>query len=90
MRIESGHIDMKNAAQIAAAGVAAIRQGDTSFDLSAVVSCDSSAVAVILAWLREGRARNVALELSGLPAGLVSLAAVYGVTPLLNLGDAGN
>jgi phospholipid transport system transporter-binding protein len=90
MRVDSASIDMKNAAQIAAAGVAAIRDGDTAFDLSAVRSCDSSAIAVILAWRREAQARNVALEITNLPAGLSSLATVYGVAPLLNLGGAGD
>jgi phospholipid transport system transporter-binding protein len=90
MRVDSDRIDMKNAAQIAADGIAAIRDGDAAFDLSAVRSCDSSAIAVILAWQREAQARNVALEINDLPAGLVSLATVYGVAPLLNLDGARN
>lgn len=90
MRIEATEIDMSNAAQIAAAGVAAIGAGDAKFDLSAVRSCDSSAVAAVLAWQREAQVRGVALELSGLPAGLVSLASVYGVASLLNIEGAGD
>jgi phospholipid transport system transporter-binding protein len=89
MRVESTDIGMKNAAQIAAAGIEAIRGGDTAFDLSAVRSCDSSAVAVVLAWQREAQARGAQLQLSGLPAGLASLATVYGVAPLLDLEEAG-
>jgi len=90
VRIEANEIDMSNAAQIAAEGVAAIRAGDAAFDLSAVRSCDSSAVAAVLAWQREAQARGVALELAGLPAGLVSLAGVYGVASLLMLEGAGD
>ena len=89
MRIEGTDIGMNNAAQIAAAGIEAIRGGDLTFDLSAVRTCDSSAVAVVLAWQREAQARGARLQLSGLPAGLASLATVYGVAPLLDLGDAG-
>jgi phospholipid transport system transporter-binding protein len=89
MRVESTDIGMQNAAQIAAAGIEAIRGGDTAFDLSAVRSCDSSAVAVVLAWQREAQARGAQLQLSGLPAGLASLATVYGVAPLLDLEEAG-
>jgi len=89
MRIEGTDIGMNNAAQIAAAGIEAIRGGDLTFDLSAVRTCDSSAVAVVLAWQRAAQARGARLQLSGLPAGLASLATVYGVAPLLDLGDAG-
>ena len=89
MRIEGTDIGMSNAAQIAAAGIEAIRGGDATFDLSAVRTCDSSAVAVVLAWQREAQARGARLQLSGLPAGLASLATVYGVAPLLDLGDTG-
>ncbi len=89
MRIDSTDIGMHNAAQIAAAGIEAIRGGDTAFDLSAVLTCDSSAVAVVLAWQREAQARGAQLQLSGLPAGLASLATVYGVAPLLDLDEPG-
>jgi phospholipid transport system transporter-binding protein len=85
MRIESADIGMNNAAEVAAAGIEAIGRGDAAFDLSAVRTCDSSAVAVVLAWQREAQARGLELQLSGLPAGLVSLATVYGVEPLLRL-----
>ena len=87
MRIEAADIGMHNAAQISVAGIEAIRGGDAAFDLSAVRSCDSSAVAVVLSWLREAQARGTPLQLSGLPAGLVSLADVYGVAPLLDLEE---
>ena len=90
MRIDSTDIGMNNAAQIAAAGMEAIRSGDAVFDLSAVRTCDSSAVAVVLAWQREAQARGAQLELSGLPASLASLATVYGVAPLLDIEEAGN
>jgi phospholipid transport system transporter-binding protein len=89
MRVDSTDIGMNNAAQIASAGIEAIRGGDADFDLSAVLTCDSSAVAVVLAWQREAQARCARLRLSGLPAGLASLATVYGVAPLLDLGEAG-
>jgi phospholipid transport system transporter-binding protein len=86
MRLDTTELDMKNAAQVATAGIDAIRAGDSVFDLSAVRTCDSSAVATVLAWQREAEARGVQLQLSGLPAGLISLAKVYGVAPLMNLG----
>jgi phospholipid transport system transporter-binding protein len=87
MRVDTTDIGMNNAAAIAAAGIEAIRGGDTVFDLSAVRTCDSSAVAVVLAWQREAQARGGQLQLSGLPPALLSLATVYGVAPLLNIAE---
>ena len=87
MKVVAPDIGMANAGEIAAAGVEAIRAGDAAFDLSDVRSCDSSAVAVVLAWRREAAAHGLTLQLTGLPPGLASLASVYGVAPLLGLGD---
>ena len=83
MRLDTTDIGMNSAAAIAAAGIEAIRGGDTAFDLSSVRTCDSSAVAVVLEWQRAAKARGLALKVSGAPAGLVSLATVYGVEELL-------
>jgi phospholipid transport system transporter-binding protein len=83
MRIEAVEIGMANAAQVVETGRAAIERGDAEFDLSGVSRCDSSAVAVLLEWRRAAGARGLALRVSGSPAGLVSLATVYGVESLL-------
>jgi len=88
MRVDSSNLGMSNAAAIATAGIEAVRGGDTVFDLSAVRTCDSSAVAVVLAWQREAQARGVQIRLAGLPPDLLSLATVYGVEPLLGLPPA--
>jgi phospholipid transport system transporter-binding protein len=83
VRIDAGEIGMANAATVAALGRAAIEQGDAQFDLSAVTRCDSSAVAVLLEWQRAAQERGLALSVIAPPAGLVSLATVYGVDDLL-------
>ena len=83
MRIEAREIAMSDAAELAAAGRAAIAEGDAEFDLSAVARCDSSAVAVLLDWQREAAARGVELQVTGVPAAVTSLAEVYGVSALL-------
>lgn len=64
-------------------GLAAIRGGQTVFDLATVKTADSSAVAVLLAWQRAARKSGVALSYVNLPASLKSLAALYGVDALL-------
>jgi phospholipid transport system transporter-binding protein len=83
VKIASTDIGMANAAEIAEAGIEAIRSGDTTIDLSAVLTCDSSAVAAVLAWQREAARAGAKLQLIGLPSSLLSLAAVYGVDSLL-------
>jgi phospholipid transport system transporter-binding protein len=64
-------------------GLAAIKAGQTVFDLAAVKQADSSAVAVLLAWHRAARKAGTALSFINLPAGLISLAALYGVDAFL-------
>lgn len=54
-------------------------------DFSAVTEADSSAVALLLAWARQARERNVTLTLVAVPEGLRSLIAVYGVSDLLQV-----
>ena len=83
MRIDAPEIAMANAAGLASLGRAAIAQGESEFDLSAVARCDSSAVAVLLEWQREAAARELTLRVIGAPPGVVSLATVYGVEALL-------
>ncbi|MGN6389984.1 MAG: STAS domain-containing protein [Burkholderiaceae bacterium] len=70
------------------AGLDAIAAGQTEIDLGGVTTIDSSAVALLLAWRRAASAAGKPLRLLHLPAGLLSLAALYGVTALLADADA--
>ena len=54
-------------------------------DLSSVEEADSSALGVIFGWLRTARDMGVALRIAHPPAGLISLAALYGVSDSLPL-----
>ena len=76
-------MSLANAAQLAELGIAAIQAGDATFDLSAVRTCDSSALVVLLAWQRSALGAGRALEVSGVPADMLSLATVYGVDSIL-------
>lgn len=87
MRIDASDMSLVNAAQLAELGIEAIRAGDSAFDLSAVRTCDSSALAVLLAWQREAQSAGRTLSLLGAPADMLSLAAVYGVTDVIPLSD---
>jgi phospholipid transport system transporter-binding protein len=53
------------------------------FDFGGVTRVDSSALALLLAWLRRAKARGSAVELRALPEPLMALAQLYGVDTLL-------
>jgi phospholipid transport system transporter-binding protein len=84
LKINAERIVNANAASLLHLGEAAISGGDSRFDLSAVKRCDSSAVALLLAWQRAAHARGLRLELEGVPADLCSLATLYGVDSLIS------
>ena len=87
MRIEADDMSLANAVQLAELGVAAIHNGDTTFDLSAVRTCDSSALVVLLVWQRTALASRRSIQVSGVPADMLSLATVYGVDNVLPISD---
>jgi phospholipid transport system transporter-binding protein len=88
MRLDSTSITNANAGELLQAGSAAIARGDLDFDLSAVTEVDSAAVALLLEWQRQAIARGDRLRLAGVPADIASLARLYGVDSLLDLGRA--
>jgi phospholipid transport system transporter-binding protein len=65
-----------------AAGLARIAAGATAVDCAQLTQFDSSALAVMLAWRRAAQARGQALAILNVPAGLASLAQVYGIDTL--------
>ena len=54
-----------------------------TIDFSHVGAVDSSAVALLLDWRRQAKARDHELEFINLPATLVALARLYGVSELI-------
>ena len=86
MRLEATSINNANAVELLAAGSAAIAAGDFVFDLQSVTEVDTAAVALLLEWQRQAIARGGRLVLSGVPADVASLARLYGVDGLLDLG----
>jgi phospholipid transport system transporter-binding protein len=83
MKLDVDSITNENAAALLERGLAAVRDGDVTFDLSGVGAVDSAAVALLLAWQREAAARGTRLVLTGVPEGLAGLAQLYGVQSLL-------
>lgn len=54
-----------------------------TIDFSGITDVDSSAVALLLEWRREAARRGKGLYFVNLPANLVALAELYGVTGLI-------
>lgn len=64
-------------------GDAAIRAGETVFDLGGVKAADSSGVALLLAWQRRAVAAGHRLSFINVPENVRTLAALYGVDTLI-------
>ncbi len=78
-------LTVNNAKTVLDAGLRAIEDGQTQFDLGGLTVVDSAAVVTLLAWQRAARASGKSLEFSNLPANLQSLVDLYDVTELLYL-----
>jgi phospholipid transport system transporter-binding protein len=79
----AGPVTLENVTGLLAEGLAHVRAGASLVDMAGVSELDSSLLAAILALLREARRANRSLALSNLPAGLQTLAELYGVEELL-------
>lgn len=64
-------------------GAAAIRAGETVFDLGGVKAADSSGVALLLAWQRRALDAGHRVTFVNVPDNVHKLAALYGVDALL-------
>ena len=76
---------MANARGLLEAGRSALQPGEQVFDFSEVTEADSSALAVMLGWLRAAGLARSTVKFAKIPNGVVSLAELYGVTELLPL-----
>ncbi len=76
---------MDNARQLLEAGCAALQPGDQVIDLGSVKEADSSALAVMIGWLRATKLSRSTIKFANIPTGVLSLAELYGVADLLPL-----
>lgn len=79
----SGALTLATVADALREGCAAIGEGVRTVDLAEVGELDSSALALLLAWLREAKRRDCSLSFTNLPQGLTTIARLYGVAELL-------
>jgi phospholipid transport system transporter-binding protein len=82
LRLE-GALTMATVGALLDAGRRQLAAADRVIDLSAVTVADSAALALLFDWLRTARANGRRLVVRGMPEGMRSLAAVYGVEALL-------
>ena len=80
-------LTVANATEALAQGLAALRAGQTVFDLGQVETVDSAAVSVMLAWQRAAQQNGIKLELRNIPKPLLSLTKLYGVCTLVSPAD---
>ncbi|RIX40704.1 MAG: STAS domain-containing protein [Rhodocyclales bacterium GT-UBC] len=76
---------MANARGLLEAGRSNLQSGELIFDFSDVGEADSSALAVMLAWLRAASEVHSSIKFAHVPPGVLSLAELYGITDLLPL-----
>ena len=89
MIINDQEMSLKNAIAITRVGIEAIQNasGDVEIDLSSIATQDSSAVAVMLEWQRCAQSLGRRLSFKGVPDGLVSLVAVYGMSQFFTINS---
>ena len=81
----SGDVTMTSVSALFAAGINLQPNAEVVVDLAGLQRVDSSAVSLMLAWLREAQRKQVVLRFTNVPENLLSLAKLYGVAELLSL-----
>ena len=81
----AGELTMVSAPAVLEDGRRLARAGDLVVDFAGVTVADSAALALLLDWMRCARAAGNRLTVRGLPAGMVSLSALYDIDTLLPL-----
>ena len=79
----SGDVLMANAQALLDQSTALSLEIDTEIDFSAVTDVDTVALSLMLEWQRRAAKNNCNVTYSHLPANLISLADLYGVTDFI-------
>ena len=84
----SGPLTLHNVAAVLREGSAVIAEGARVVDLKDVGELDSSALALLLAWMRAAKGAGREIAFSNLPQGLTTIARLYGDAELLPAAPA--
>jgi phospholipid transport system transporter-binding protein len=79
----SGPVTLANVAGLLEEGRRHLEEGVRLVDLGEVGEIDSSLLALMLAWMRDARARGGELSFAHLPESLQTVARLYGVEGLI-------
>jgi phospholipid transport system transporter-binding protein len=85
----SGEVTYQTVTGLLAQGPAAQGGGVAAVDMGGVTRADSSALALLLEWLRAAGRSGVPLRVANLTPDLISLARLYGVEDLLGAATGG-
>jgi phospholipid transport system transporter-binding protein len=84
----SGDVTMDTARALFNGGLKPRANSNMVIDFALLEKVDSSAVSLMLAWLREAQRNKTELHFANVPGNLMSLAKLYGVAELLPLAAA--
>jgi phospholipid transport system transporter-binding protein len=79
----SGPVTLANVGALLEDGRRHLAEGVQTVDLGEVSELDSALLALLLAWLRDAKAREQPLAFANPPASLLTIARLYGVERLL-------
>ena len=82
----SGPLTMQTVPELSEAVEAHFLAGANQIDFSEVTEVDSSAVALTLEWQRLAARNNISLRFLNLPAAMLNLSKLYGVSELVQPG----
>jgi len=84
-----GAVNMGNVKSLLEAGLQQINPELKEIDFSGVKEVDSSAISMVLEWLRVSKSRNLQLRVVNMPDNMKSLASLYGVLGLMPVSGGG-
>ncbi len=85
-----GPVTMTNVESLVQEGRRQFQGAEVTVDMSGVAEADSSALSLLLQWMRDGADQGRRVSVTNLPAGLQSLAGLYGIDQLLTTARSTN
>ena len=83
-----GAINMGNVKSLLEAGLQQLNPELKEIDFSGLEEVDSSAISMVLEWLRVSQSRHLQLSVVNMPDNMKSLASLYGVLELIPISGA--
>lgn len=81
----SGNLTIETVTRLFEGGLDFAGKNSLVVDLEQVLTVDSAAVSLLLAWVRQAQNNGLDLSFTNTPTNLLSLANLYGVTEMLPL-----